>query len=48
MDNRKCNASKMNNRMCNKCEMDNGRFNAMKGVVRFIKAQITPTEFNRH
>ena len=51
MDNKKCNVSEMENKMCyhskmdntmsHDCEMDNRRLNAMRGVVRFIKAQIT-------
>jgi len=38
MDNGKYNASKMDNR----------RLNVRRGVVRFITAQITPAESNRH
>ena len=33
--------SEIDNRMVNTFEMDNRRFNSMRGVVRFIKAQIT-------
>ena len=38
----------MDNEKCNACEMDNRRLKLKRGVVRFIKAQITPTESNRH
>ena len=41
MDNGKYSASEMVNRMCNDSEMDNRIFNSMRGVVGFIKAQIT-------
>ena len=34
--------SEMDNRMVNVSEMDNRKFHAMRGVVRFIKAYITP------
>ena len=34
--------SEMDNEKCDASEMDNRRFNAMRGVVRFIKAHITP------
>ena len=37
IDNGKCDAFEMENRMVNASEMD-----AMRGVVRFIKAHITP------
>ena len=42
MDNEKCDASEMDNRMVNASELDNRRFHAMRSVVRFIKAHITP------
>ena len=42
MDNGKCDASEIDNRMVNASEMDNRRFNGMRGVVRLIKAHITP------
>ena len=32
---------KMDNTMCHDSEMDNKRFNAMRGGVRFIEAQMT-------
>ena len=38
----KWDAPKMDNRMVNASKMDNRKFNAMGGVVRFIKAHITP------
>ena len=34
--------SEMYNRMFNASKMDNRRFHAMRGVVKFIKAHITP------
>ena len=34
----------MDNEKCDAFEMDNVRFNAMRGVVRFIKAQITSVD----
>jgi len=36
--------SEIDNRMVNTFEMDNRRFDAMRGVVRFIKAQITSVD----
>ena len=48
MDNGKYNASEMDNRMCNDSKMYNRRFNAIRGVVRFIKAQITSVWSVRH
>ena len=41
VDNGKYNASDMDNRMCNDSEMYSRRFNVMRGVMRFTKAQIT-------
>ena len=38
----------MDNEKCNASEMDNRRLNVKRGVVRFIKAQMNPTESNRH
>jgi len=38
MDNGKCNAFEMDN---NDFKLDHRRFNAIRGVMRFIKAQIT-------
>jgi len=34
--------SEIDNGKCDTSEMDNRRFNPMRGVVRFIKAHITP------
>ena len=42
IDNRMVSASEMDNRMVNTSEMDYRMVNAMRGVVRFIKAHITP------
>ena len=36
--------SGMDNEKCDASEMDNRRFNAMRGVVRFIKAQLTSVD----
>jgi len=38
----------MDNEKCISSKMDNRRLNVRIGVVRFIKAQATPTESNRH
>jgi len=40
--------SKMDNGSCNASEMDNRRLNVKRGVVRFIKAQMTPAWFDGH
>ena len=40
--------SEMDSGRCNVSEIDNRRLNVRRGVVRFITAQITPTESNRH
>ena len=42
IDNRMVSASEIDNRMVNTSEMDYRMVNAMRGVVRFIKAHITP------
>ena len=42
IDNRMVSASEMDNRTVNTSEMDYRMVNAMRGVVRFIKAHITP------
>ena len=40
--------SEMDNGKYNAYEMDNRRLNVRRGVVRFIKAQITPAWFDGH
>ena len=48
MTNGKCDASETDNRMVNAFEMDNRRFNALRGVVRFIKSSNNLSWSDRH